>query len=55
MSSSEIHVIAILTPTPGKETRVKELLSGLAANVEKLESGVVRLVPSPFPFFETHP
>ncbi|CZR70292.1 uncharacterized protein PAC_20194 [Phialocephala subalpina] len=38
--SSEVHVVAIITPAPGKEARVRELLSGLADNVKKHESDV---------------
>ncbi|KUJ14981.1 uncharacterized protein LY89DRAFT_589396 [Mollisia scopiformis] len=38
--SSEVHVVAIITPAPGKETRVRELLSGLADNVKKHETDV---------------
>lgn len=37
---SEIHVVAIITPAPGKEARVGELLKDLANNVKKNESDV---------------
>ncbi|KAH6677292.1 hypothetical protein B0J14DRAFT_339608 [Halenospora varia] len=35
--SSTVHICAIITPAKGKESRVRELLSGLVANVQKNE------------------
>jgi len=35
--SSEIHILAILTPIPGKEDRIKEFLTGVAEKVYKNE------------------
>ncbi|PBP24585.1 hypothetical protein BUE80_DR004373 [Diplocarpon rosae] len=35
-----VQVVAIITPAPGKESRIKELLAGLADNVAKNESKV---------------
>ncbi|EHK98622.1 Dimeric alpha+beta barrel [Glarea lozoyensis ATCC 20868] len=40
MSSSAIHVTAIVTPAKGKESRVRELLTDLAGKVEKQEPEV---------------
>ncbi|KAE8446730.1 hypothetical protein EG329_011635 [Mollisiaceae sp. DMI_Dod_QoI] len=36
--SSEVHVVAFITPAPGREARVRELLKGLADNVQKHET-----------------
>jgi len=35
-----IHATAIITPAPGKEARLREILTDLANNVEKHESQV---------------
>ncbi|KAL2063897.1 hypothetical protein VTL71DRAFT_4391 [Oculimacula yallundae] len=35
-----VQVVAILTPAPGKEARLKELLTSLAENVHKNEKDV---------------
>ena len=40
-----LNVVAIVTPAPGKEHRVQEILVDLAANVKKHESDVSRYVP----------
>ncbi len=40
-----LNVVAIVTPAPGKEERVKEILVQLAKDVEKHESDVARYVP----------
>jgi hypothetical protein len=44
--SSEIHIVAIITPAEGKESRVRELLIDLGNNVKQHEKDVVC---SPFP------
>lgn len=46
--SSEVHVVAIITPAPGKESRVRELLIELGNNVKQHEKDVV-CRPAPFP------
>ncbi|KAI9650698.1 hypothetical protein NHQ30_000720 [Ciborinia camelliae] len=38
--SEEIHVVAIFHPTPGKESRLKEVLLDLASKVYENEKGV---------------
>ncbi|KAJ8063530.1 hypothetical protein OCU04_007402 [Sclerotinia nivalis] len=35
-----IHCTAIVTPAPGKEARLREILTDLGNNVEKHEKGV---------------
>jgi hypothetical protein len=54
--SSEIHVVAIITPAEGKESRVKELLIDLGNKVKQHEKEVVCfLSPSySFPPFPCH-
>jgi len=39
---SEVHVVAIITPRPGKEARIKELLTELANNVKENEPGAIK-------------
>jgi hypothetical protein len=49
--SSEIHIVAIITPAEGKESRVKELLIDLGNKVKQHEKEVVcSLSPSLCPF-----
>ncbi|RDW73726.1 hypothetical protein BP5796_07168 [Coleophoma crateriformis] len=47
--SSEIHVVAIITPVAGKEPRLREVLQSLAENVQKNEPGVLK-----YQFFEQY-
>ena len=49
--SSEIHIVAIITPAEGKESRVKELLLDLGNKVKQNENEVV--CPSPLPTLST--
>ena len=42
--SSEIHVVAIITPAEGKESRVRELLIDLGNKVKQHENEVVCLL-----------
>ena len=41
MASSEIHIIAILTPHPDKFSIVEDLVKDVAANVHQHEPGVL--------------
>jgi len=40
--STEVHVVALLTPAPGKHDRLKELLTNLANNVQSSETGATK-------------
>ncbi len=46
--SSELHIVALITPAEGKESRVKELLLDLGNKVKQHETDVVG---SPLPFY----
>jgi hypothetical protein len=39
--SSEIHIVALITPAEGKESRVRELLIDLGNKVKQHETDVV--------------
>ena len=40
-----VNVVAIVTPAPGKESKVESILADLAKKVEQHESGVERYQP----------
>ena len=39
-----LNIVAIVSPAPGKEKRIEEILAGLAGNVHKHEKDVHRYV-----------